>query len=223
MNSLKIPTKITEELAEEVGLHIGDGTMGFYNNHNKVKGSFALRGHITEDKQHYNTRIKYLYKRLYSLTVSLHDMPSTGCYGFQLWSDNIVNYKNKLGLPLGPKEQIFIPEIFLNPTFSKAVVRGIYDTDGCLYLEPKRNKLYPRIKIAQSSRILAIQIKEILTENSIRATLYTDKRKNTSWEDLHIIEVRGYEHAKLFLEEIRPYNQKHLRKWEHYLSSQKGL
>lgn len=222
--NLTFPKKINAFLAEEVGLHLGDGTMGFYYNHNKLKSSFALRGHIIDDKKHYDTRIKELYKGIYNLDISLHNMPSTGCYGFQLWSDEIVNFKSKiLGLPLGPKYEIFIPEIFLIKTdFAIATLRGIYDTDGCLYLEPKRSKLYPRVKIGQSSKCLAKQITEILKDNSIRATLYLEKRKNPSWEDQSIVEVRGYENAKKFFEVIQPANPKHLQKWKFFLT-QKDL
>ena len=46
--------KITPELAEEVGWHIGDGSMNFY----KGKGLYQLRGHIEDDKEHY-IKIKF--------------------------------------------------------------------------------------------------------------------------------------------------------------------
>src|SRR3989344_2508330 len=108
--NISLPEKITPELAEETGLHIGDGTMNFYKNGNRIKGSYALRGHIIDDKQHYDKKIKVLYKNLFDLNVSLRDIPSTGVYGFQKWSDDIINFKNKvLKLPLGKKLNIEIP------------------------------------------------------------------------------------------------------------------
>ena len=60
------------ELAEETGLHIGDGTMNFYNNQGKLKGSYALRGHINDDKEHYNNIINKLYLNLYNLNFQLY-------------------------------------------------------------------------------------------------------------------------------------------------------
>ena len=63
--------KITPELAEEVGWHIGDGSMNFYNN----KGFYQLRGHIEEDKAHYLLRIKPLFERLYGIKINLREMP----------------------------------------------------------------------------------------------------------------------------------------------------
>ena len=45
---------VTEELAEETGLHIGDGSMNFYKNKGELKGLYQLRGHMTDDKEHYD-------------------------------------------------------------------------------------------------------------------------------------------------------------------------
>lgn len=58
--SLALPEEVSPDLAEEIGLHIGDGSMNFYCG----KGLFQLRGHIMEDKAHYQKRIKRLYKLL---------------------------------------------------------------------------------------------------------------------------------------------------------------
>ena len=150
--NISLPEKITPELAEETGLHIGDGTMNFYKNGNRIKGSYALRGHIIDDKQHYDKKIKVLYKNLFDLNVSLRDIPSTGVYGFQKWSDDIINFKNKvLKLPLGKKLNIKIPKVFIsNEKLMISVIRGIFDTDGTIYLEPKYEKLDPRIEIGTS-------------------------------------------------------------------------
>ena len=60
-----LPGELTSELAEETGIHIGDGSMNFYKARNKLKGLYQLRGHINDDKEHYDKRIKYLYKKIY--------------------------------------------------------------------------------------------------------------------------------------------------------------
>ncbi len=49
-DNISLPERPSEELAEETGLHIGDGTMNFYKNGNKPRGSYALRGPIIDDK-----------------------------------------------------------------------------------------------------------------------------------------------------------------------------
>ena len=108
---------MTSDLAEEIGLHLGDGSMNYYNG----RGLYQLRGHFEDDKSHYILRIKPLYKTLFNIDISLRDMPSTGVYGFQIWSNALVNYKhNSLGLPLGPKRDFLVPSIIAdNNEFSK--------------------------------------------------------------------------------------------------------
>ena len=80
--NIKIPEEITTELAEETGLHIGDGSMNFYNNKGNFKGIYSLRGHICDDVKHYNSRIKFLYWKLYNLKINLRKMESTGFMDF---------------------------------------------------------------------------------------------------------------------------------------------
>lgn len=216
-----IPEKISEELAEETGLHIGDGTMNFYNIKNKIKGSYALRGHIIDDVEHYNKVIFKLYKKVYSLNISLRKMPSAGVYGFQKWSDDLVNFKhNKLFLPLGKKVDIKIPNIFFNKKeLSIAVIRGIFDTDGMLYLQPKYGKLYPRIEISTICKNLGLQINNTLKDLNIRSTIYSSKRKEYNWSEIYKISVRGNVMLDKWMNIISPHNPKHWTKYQHFLNS----
>jgi len=102
-----VPNKMNSLLAEEIGLHLGDGSMNYYNG----KGFYQLRGHINDDKPHYLSRIKEIYKILFNIDVSLREMPSSGVFGFQIWSDDLVKFKSEvLGLPLGKKINFGIPK-----------------------------------------------------------------------------------------------------------------
>ena len=69
--NLVLPRIMDSALAEEIGLHVGDGSMNFYKSKDKTKGLYQLRGHSIDDKLHYYTRIKFLYKYLYNLDISL--------------------------------------------------------------------------------------------------------------------------------------------------------
>jgi len=215
-NEIVLPEKSSEELAEETGLHIGDGTMNFYKNQNKIKGSYALRGHILDDKEHYNKIIKQLYFKLYNLKVSLRDMPKDGVYGFQKWSNSLVNFKhNILGLTLGKKIDIKIPEIFIEKEeFISSTIRGIFDTDGTIYLEPKYGKFYPRIEIATISENLGYQLNNLIRKIGLRSTIYLELVKNPGWNDKYHINVRGEEMLNKWMQIINPHNPKHIKKFE---------
>lgn len=209
---INLPKKMTPELAEEVGLHLGDGSMNYYDG----KGFYQLRGHIEDDKDHYNGRIKYLYKKLFNIEIKPRNMPSTGVYGFQIWSDELIDYKSKiLGLPLGKKLEFEVPlSIAKNSEFSKSFLRGFFDTDGCLYIENKRGKPYPRIEMASISGKFAKQLRELLPVLGFRVSLYEENREKKGWKNLYHLSIRGYSMTKKWFEEIGPQNPKHILKFK---------
>jgi len=217
---MKFPRKITRELAEETGWHIGDGSMNFYKNHGKVRGVYQLRGHISDDKNHYITRIKPFFKTLYNLDISLREMPSTRVFGFQIWNDELVNFKHKLGLPLGKKTNVEIPKGMLNKKENViSVIRGIFDTDGCIYLERKNKKLYPRIEISTISLNLAKQLHFLLNDLGFRATYYSVIKKQKNRKTSYLVSVRGEKMADMWFRIIKPANSKHVKKFAYFNDS----
>lgn len=211
-SKFKTPTAMNCLLAEEIGLHLGDGSMNYYDN----KGLFQLRGHINDDKEHYTSRIKDIYKHLFNIEISLREMQSSGVFGFQLWSNELVNCKCKvLGLPLGKKIDFSIPKgIIKNKDFIKSFLRSYFDTDGCLYLEKKNGKLYPRIEMASISRTFFEELRLILANLGFRYSYYKEDRKKHGWKDLHRIIIRGNAMTLKWFSEIKPANPKHIRKFE---------
>lgn len=217
-----IPNNISSELAEETGWHIGDGSMNYYKNYEKLRGLYQLRGHIEDDKPHYIQRIKPIFEKLYDIKISLREMPSTRVFGFQIWNCDLVDFKKKLGLPLGKKLDVSIPRIFLkNEKLQKAVIRGIFDTDGGVYLIKKNNKIYPTLGITTISFNLSEQLLKIFKKLDFRATrhsqLYNQKfnRQRT-----YFIYIRGVEMFHKFMKEINPRNPKHQNKYKKFLNSQ---
>lgn len=221
MKVSRFPKNISKLLAEEIGWHIGDGSMNYYKNKDRLLGIYQLRGHIKDDREHYINRIKPLFKKLYDLNISLREMPSTRVFGFQIWSNDLVKYKESLGLKAGPKVDIKIPENFLkDKSLVIAIIRGIFDTDGGIYLEKKNGKLYPRMWITTISKPLADQLKEQINNLGLRATLYqnSDKRGGKR-KQAYVVILRGDEMFKKFMGIIKPKNPKHINKYLQYRKS----
>ncbi len=210
-DTIKFPEMMSSLLAEEVGLHLGDGSMNFY----KKRGFFQLRGHIKDDRDHYLFRISSLYKELFNLKIKLREMPSTGVYGFQIWSSPLIRFKNEiLGLPLGTKLDFSIPkEIIGDREFSNSFLRGYFDTDGCLYLEKKNGKLYPRVEMASISETFSLELRDILIKSGYRLSYYKEKRQQRGWHDLCRIIIRGDVMVEKWFNEIKPANPKHIQKF----------
>ena len=219
---MKISTNISTKLAEEVGWHIGDGSMNFYKNRGKLKGFYQLRGHIEDDREHYEKRIKPIFEKLYGLQINLREMPSTRVFGFQIWNDNLIKFKKNLGLPLGKKYNVMIPKKLLtNVNLKKSVTKGIFDTDGGIYLEKKNKKLYPIMHITTISFELSEQLLKIFNELGLRATRYSQLyNENFNRQRAYSIRIRGIEMFHRFMKEIDPQNPKHQNKYQFFLNSQ---
>lgn len=217
MAVFKFPA-FSPELAEEVGWHIGDGSMNFYNNKGKKKGIYQLRGHIKDDRDHYIKRIKPIFKRLYDIDISLREMPSTKVFGFQIWNDDLIKFKQSLGLKIGPKLGMIIPEKFLkNKELTIAVIRGIFDTDGCVYLQKKNNKLYPRIEIKTICLKLAEQLRDLFIKLGLRSTMYEEYHAPIgNKKPCYAVVIRGEEMLNNFMDIIKPANLKHIAKYNFY-------
>ncbi len=219
MENIQLPKSISCELAEETGWHIGDGSMNYYRNQGKLKGLYSLRGHIKDDRLHYIQRIKPIFKQLYNINIPLHEMPKTGVFGFQIWNSELVKFKQTVGLPLGKKINIKIPSKFTENYETKiAVLRGIFDTDGCTYLENKNNKLYPRLHIGTISEYLANDLLLNFKQLGFRTTCYYEPpNKNQRRKyGFYVVSIRGEAMFRKFMEVIRPKNSKHLVKYQFY-------
>jgi len=108
-----------------------------------------------------------------------------------------------------------IPNIIIeNDEFSKSFLRGYFDTDGCLYLENKRGKLYPRIEMVSISEKFIKQLENIILRLGFRVTY--EKRDDLVRHKfaIHKLSIRGNEMTKKWFLEIKPNNSKHVNKFK---------
>jgi len=132
--SIKIPSALTKELAEIIGLHIGDGHLGYRKD--KYQYVIQMTGNLKTERGHYDNYISKLWKKVFNIDLKLKEFPYN-CYGFQVYSKVIGTFFSRvLGMPIGKKSKIIgIPEIIKN-TFKNgnnkemiSCIRGIIDTD----------------------------------------------------------------------------------------------
>jgi hypothetical protein len=208
--NITIPSVPNQILAEEVGIHIGDGSMNIYGGTHL----YSLRGHRVDDEEYYRNYIPKIYKRLYNLDVNIRTWPDV--IGFQCASKVIIKFKHDLNkLPLGIKGDITIPEFVMrNPSFMRACLRGIFDTDGCVYLEKKSQGLYPRIQIASVSEPLISQVASIFDLMGFNFSRWIAREKSIKWKRLYNITLRGFENTKKWFEIVGSNNPKHVKRFD---------
>jgi len=119
--------KHSERLAEFCGFMLGDGAI------TKNFISVSLNGTTDVEYGHF---VGKLVESLFGVKLHLYHRPDSnvGIYTFN--GVKLTEYCNKLGLVTGHKirQQIDIPEwIKKNKKYSIACVRGLVDTDGCIF------------------------------------------------------------------------------------------
>lgn len=116
-----------------------------------------------------------------------------------------------MGFKQGEKSHtIKIPKpILKNEEFLKSTIRGIFDTDGCFFLDKRSvyKKPYPRITLQLASIDLINQLEKYLSK---RFTLYVYKCNRDGCKNY--IEIYGHKQLEKFLKQIGFSNQRHLNK-----------
>lgn len=197
---LILPSKPSQELAEFVGILIGDGYL--YNNFNKYRVGIVDNPKTDFD---YFSEIQTLILKLFNKKTYI----KKGGRGLRIVfnSKGVFTFLiNVVGLPYGKGkgEKVVIPEIILKKkdcTFP--ILRGIFDTDGSIFTSnKKRAPNYPCIELTTTSIALAKQVKEILVKKRFRVAGI--RKYNYSFPSLpsYKVTLYGKENMKLWFNKI---------------------
>lgn len=182
--------KLTPKLAEACGIHAGDG----YLRNDGRRRELDISGNI-EEKEYYNNHIIPLFEKLFNIKIIPKFFPSRNTYGFVIRDLQIIEFFHSLGFPYGKKSTIVqIPSFILqneNKLFHTKFIRGLFDTDGCLYFSRRKKgkykafkktyNYYPVISFSSVSKNLikeTIQLLELLHFQKINYCTYNSKNPN---------------------------------------------
>ena len=202
----KILCNPSPELAEIIGIIIGDGSV--YVIPEKSIYQVHVVGNLKDEKEYMLNYVKPLFEKVFNISMNVKKTKNA----IYIWkqSKNLVFTLNHYGLPAGNKKinKIEIPSwIKSNNLFLKRCLRGIFDTDGCVYPKNKTN-LYPTIWISSAIPSLRKSIKEACEKLGFNLSRWR-KHKNDAYIDRKMDVLR-------FFNEIKFKNQKHLIRWHRF-------
>ncbi len=217
---IRLPEKLTPELAEDLGIHIGDGSMYRCG---PTGDSYAIRysGHAINDKIYLTKFIPELKLKLFNLEKTNFHIGRNNEAFLTMWSMGMSNFYNKIfGVPFGNKtKKIDIPKNIKQASLPirVAFLRGLADTDFCLSFKKKskyREHFYPVISGCLSSKKLIMSVKEILDELEISSTvMYNLKsRRYDKTSIIHRVDINGNDNFNKWIKLIGFSNEKHLSK-----------
>jgi hypothetical protein len=215
--------QIDEQLAEFCGAFIGDGWI------ESRKSVLYIAGDRTEDKEYYDAYLAPLFSKVIC-HVSPQAFPYWNVYGIRCCKSALIQECINLGLQAGKKAySAKIPDAIMlseNKDVRIAVLRGIFDTDGCFFCDISRSssdswrKTYhcrPEIHIVSCSKDLLFQMQNILINLGIGSKLSAHesaghKHKRNVHTSYHL-RIRKLDHVKRWFEIIGSNNPRHKTKY----------
>jgi intein/homing endonuclease len=144
---ITLPPESTD-LAELVGILFGDGGVG-----NNWQITVSLNSIADLE---YSTHVYSLFGKLFHLKPSIRKRPNQNTLTIVCSSMNLLDFLISKGVVRGNKilQEFDIPEwIKTNSEYKKSFVRGLVDTDGCLYIHQHKvgGKLYKNLGLCFTS------------------------------------------------------------------------
>ena len=138
----------SEDLAEFFGIMIGDGGIN-----NPWQANITLNS--IKDAQ-YGEYVSGLCKKLFSVTPAVRKRKTRNILVVSLASISVVDFLVKNGLVRGNKLKtgLRIPKwILRKPSYKRVCVRGLIDTDGCIFIHVHKvkGKIYRNIGLSFTS------------------------------------------------------------------------
>lgn len=172
---INIPEE-SKELAELFGIIFGDG--GINNDWQLV----ITLNSISDLK--YSRYVGKLLNKLFEIEVVISKRPNINALILVCSSISLVDFLVSKGSVRGNKviQQINIPDwINSNSEYKKSFVRGLVDTDGCLFIHSHiiKNVLYKNIGFCftNSSKKLIISVAQVLKEFGIEPHITDEGRR----------------------------------------------
>ncbi|MFH1589407.1 MAG: LAGLIDADG family homing endonuclease [archaeon] len=208
--------KLTPELSEFIGMHIGDGTL-YKTGYSLV---WEMRGDLKE-KDYYDFHVVPLLKKLFKINFKAKKRSGgkNGCYGVQTTNKDLTTTILSFGIKPGKKSNISIPTEIMNADFTvkTAFLRGYFDTDGCIRFDkPNKSKIayYPKIEFCSYSKQLRDDLQELLDSVDLKSYIWNVKNRYE-----HKLCLAGKDKTLFWMKNIFSSNPKHQKKFIFWASN----
>lgn len=193
--------------AELVGIILGDG---YIKKNREIKISFNSR-----DDFDYIYYVRNLIYNLFQYETPLNFRKDENTAELRITKREIINYFLKEGLEESPKwNKAEIPKKYVK--FKKYVLRGLFDTDGCLVKTNNNGTLYPRLELKICPSPMQKQIIKILEDYKFKFGVYQIGKGQVR------IQMNGRKQLERWKSIISFSNKKHMSKYDYIMNISSG-
>ena len=190
---------LDEHQSEILGIMFGDGSMS------KVGGSIQITvtGHKVEDNEYLINHVCPLFAQDFSIKMKVRYRPNEKTMDIYTYSKKIASILSSWGMPLGLKNAAKLePTVQLS---EKAFIRGLFDTDGCIY---RKCGKYKQIQFKGSSLTLMEYAFKCLKKLGFHPSAIGQDETRYKFYLCRQNEV------DMFFKTITPTNEKHLKRFQ---------
>ncbi len=192
--------KPSEDLAEFFGIMMGDG--------GATRWQISITLHHIDDLE-YSLYVISLIKKLFDVVPSIIHVPRGSVNRIEVSRTGLVTHIHSLGIVIGNKvkQEFDIPKwIKINSKYCVACVRGLVDTDGCVF----KNKYKINSKWYSYTKIDFISASTPLRESVVY--ILRDLGMNPSISGRHV-RLNSRKDVENYFKIVGSHNQKHLKKY----------
>ena len=199
--------KFDKNLAEFVGIMLGDG----YISYPKLPIIKISLNSITD--KDYLTFVHDLLTGLFNTKIKIRHRKNENTSNLFIFNKKLIEELiNEVGLVPSPKwNRAKIPDWILCDKFKKFVLRGYFDTDGCVVRTNNNGTIYPRLEMKISPSPMQDQFVAILKGIGFNFGVYDIGKGKVR------IQINGKKGLKKWSDEIGFSNKKHKDKCNSFL------
>lgn len=206
----------TSELAEFVGIMLGDGCIGTYlcasGDRTKIQNRVKITINSENERLYARTCIIPLIEQLFLVQPVLCKRKGERTIDIQIFGKKIVEtLTEEVGLEPSPKfGKAIIPDWIFQHSLELDTLRGLFDTDGCVVFDKQNREVpyYPRLEVKVSPSPLSHQVPEVLTRYNFRHSVCQNTGSNTTR-----FQINGSRLFDKWAVEVGFHNPKHLYKY----------
>lgn len=218
---LILPEEPSEELAEFMGVVVGDAYMGLYDKYFSI---MEIAGDSKLDEEYLLNYVSPMVYSLFHLAPKVVIRKDQQTMYLRIMSKGFLQYLALVGFKYGKKEQIEIPKwVVQNENYLFAFTQGLADTDFSLSLidrKQKKYKYYPRVSLKLKSKPVVKSLEKWLRIKGFPLTtsydVLTKDKRGYKPSIAHYLHINGRKNLKRWMDFISFRNKRHLDKYEKY-------